>query len=61
MQEDDGWASRPGRVDQATLSYILSMTREMKRMAHNAGLMRVALILEMAELEAVDLSGGKPL
>lgn len=57
--DDAGCAARPGKVDQATLGYIVSMTREMKRMAQKAGLVRVALILEMAELEAVDQSGGK--
>ncbi len=59
--ELDGAAVRASRVDQATVGYILSMTREMKRMAQKAGLVRVALILEMAELEALDQSGGKPL
>ncbi len=59
--EVDATAVRASRADQATIGYILSMTREMKRMAQKAGLVRVALILEMAELEALDQSGGKPL
>jgi hypothetical protein len=49
-----------GRADQSTIEYIVAMTREMKRMAQNAGLTRVALILEMAKLEATDQGKGRP-
>ena len=38
--------------------YIVDMARELKRMAARSGLARVALILEMAELEARDQLHG---
>lgn len=53
-------AASATRVDPYCVDYILSMTREMKSLARKAGLMRVALILEMAELEALDQRGNAP-
>jgi len=51
-------SSLPHGPDLHSLNHILAMTREMKKLAQKAGLMRVALILEMAELEAMDSVAG---
>lgn len=40
--------------DAHSAQYILTMVRELKMLASKSGLQRVALILEMAELEAQD-------
>ncbi len=45
-------APRAAQTDPASIDYIVSMTRELKRIALKAGMARVALMLEMAELEA---------
>lgn len=45
---------RPEPAELAVLDCILANTREMKKLALRAGYSRVALILEMAELEAAD-------
>lgn len=51
---DSGSALRQQPADVAVLDCILTNTREMKKLALRAGFSRVALILEMAELEAAD-------
>ena len=38
----------------SSLAYIMTMTRELKQIAHKAGYVQLALQLEMAELEAGD-------
>lgn len=42
------------RPDPHSAQYILAMVRDLKKLAAKSGLPRVALILEMAELEAHD-------
>lgn len=42
------------RPDAHSAQYILAMVRDLKKLAAKSGLHRVALILEMAELEAHD-------
>jgi hypothetical protein len=41
-------------IDLHSLQYIAAMAHDLKKMASRSGLRRVALILEMAELEALD-------
>ena len=52
--ESGGFGTPSLSPDPGSLDHILAMTREMKKLAQKAGLMRIALILEMAELEALD-------
>jgi len=42
------------RSDAHSVQYILAMVHDLKKLAAKSGLLRVALILEMAELEARD-------
>mgnify|MGYP003393699304 CR=1 FL=1 len=42
------------RPDPHSAQYILAMLHDLKKLAAKSGLQRVALILEMAELEALD-------
>lgn len=42
------------RPDLHSVQYLLSMIHDLKKFAARSGLQRVALILEMAELEARD-------
>ncbi len=43
-----------GRPDLHSIQYILAMVHDLKKLAAKSGHQRVALILEMAELEARD-------
>jgi hypothetical protein len=43
-----------GRTDLHSIQYILAMVYDLKKLAAKSGHQRVALILEMAELEARD-------
>jgi hypothetical protein len=52
-------AAREPRPDPHSAEYILAMVHDLKKLAAKSGLQRVALILEMAELEARDQL-GKP-
>ena len=47
-------ASADVRPDARSVQYILAMVHDLKKLAAKSGLQRVALILEMAELEARD-------
>lgn len=47
-------ASADVRPDAHSVQYILAMVHDLKKLAAKSGLQRVALILEMAELEARD-------
>lgn len=43
-----------GRPDLHSIQYIIAMVHDLKKLAAKSGHQRVALILEMAELEARD-------
>lgn len=59
MPRSDGPTAAAIRPHQHEAQHILEMARELKKLAAKSGLARVALILEMAELEARDQVLGR--